>query len=184
MAHMITFYNMGVGPRPNWFQDRVSKNEIITMNEPEDRARGGFGFRKTRCRIKTPVGWRDVDCGDCVFLDSDGAIWTSGMERERLRWENPKSIINDGPTARFKILVILQAFVVFSLIVLGHGMMIANMGWTAWSGYALTLLANLWVAFLSRAINKAEGKNKMTMDRLERRITDLTKMMQEYTKVD
>jgi hypothetical protein len=70
---VIEAFRMGIDARPDWFQDKVSSNDIITYsNEPDQ---GPFNFRKTYCDIKTLEGTMRGEYGDYIIKGVQGEIY-------------------------------------------------------------------------------------------------------------
>lgn len=70
---VIEAFRMGIDPRPDWFQDKVSSNDIITYADKKDE--GPFNFRKTYCDIKTLEGTMQGDYGDYIIKGVQGEIY-------------------------------------------------------------------------------------------------------------
>jgi hypothetical protein len=70
---VIEAFRMGIDARPDWFQDKVSTNEIVTYAMGEDE--GPFSFRKTYCDIKTLEGTMRGDYGDYIIKGVQGEIY-------------------------------------------------------------------------------------------------------------
>ncbi|RXZ77311.1 hypothetical protein EBB07_33860 [Paenibacillaceae bacterium] len=67
---------MGIDDRPDWFQDKVSENEIITYRvTDEDDNDDPFEFSKTYCEIKTLEGTMRGDYGDYIIKGVKGEIY-------------------------------------------------------------------------------------------------------------
>ena len=58
---VVEAFRYYVDPRPDWFQDRVTKNEIIT--------------HETHCDIKTLEGVMRGDCGDWIIQGVKGEVY-------------------------------------------------------------------------------------------------------------
>ncbi|MEK4360856.1 hypothetical protein NYE48_28005 [Paenibacillus sp. FSL M7-1455] len=72
---VIEAFRMGIDPRPDWFQDKVSTNEITTYLAPGEDDDGPFGFSKTCCDIKTLEGVMRADYGDWVIQGVNGEVY-------------------------------------------------------------------------------------------------------------
>lgn len=70
---VIDAFRMGMDPRPDWFQDKVSANEIITYSDDPDK--GPFEFRRTYCDIKTLEGTMRGDFGDYIIRGVQGEVY-------------------------------------------------------------------------------------------------------------
>ncbi|OAS19258.1 hypothetical protein [Paenibacillus oryzisoli] len=70
---VIEAFRMGMDARPDWFQDKVTTNEIITYSEDEDS--GPFEFTKTYCDIKTLEGTMRGDHGDYIIKGVKGEVY-------------------------------------------------------------------------------------------------------------
>lgn len=65
---VIEAFRMGIDSRPDWFQDKVSENEIITHRVPDDEDNNDpFEFSRTYCEIKTLEGTMRGDYGDYII---------------------------------------------------------------------------------------------------------------------
>lgn len=71
----IEAFRMGIDPRPDWFQDKVSENEITTHLVDVDMNDGPFGFNETYCMIKTLEGVMRGDYGDYIIKGIKGEIY-------------------------------------------------------------------------------------------------------------
>lgn len=72
---VIEAFRMGIDPRPDWFQEKVTINEIITHSLNDDEHSNPFEFQKTWCFIKTPEGEIKGDYGDYIIKGVDGKIY-------------------------------------------------------------------------------------------------------------
>jgi hypothetical protein len=70
---VIEAFRMGMDARPDWFQDKVSSNDIVTLSDDVDE--GPFSFRKTYCDIKTLEGTMRGDYGDFIIKGVQGEIY-------------------------------------------------------------------------------------------------------------
>lgn len=70
---VIEAFRMGIDPRPDWFQDKVTTNEIVTYAMGEDE--GPFHSRKTYCEIKTLEGTMRGGYGDYIIKGVQGEIY-------------------------------------------------------------------------------------------------------------
>lgn len=69
----IEAFIMGVDDRPDWFQDKVSANGIITFSlEPSDSP---FDFVPTYCEINTLEGTMRGDYGDYIIQGVNGEVY-------------------------------------------------------------------------------------------------------------
>lgn len=71
---VIEAFKMGMDPRPDWFQDKVSENEITTHLE-DDEDGGPFQFKETYCLIKTLEGVMRGDYGDWIIKGVKGEVY-------------------------------------------------------------------------------------------------------------
>lgn len=71
---VIEAFKMGIDPRPDWFQDEVTKGSIITyyITDPPNNP---FEFTKTYCKIKTLEGDMIGDYGDYIIQGVNGEIY-------------------------------------------------------------------------------------------------------------
>lgn len=69
---VIEAFRMGMDPRPDWFQDKVTTNEIITYSE--DPNAGPFDMTRTYCDIKTLEGTMRGDYGDYIIQGVKGEV--------------------------------------------------------------------------------------------------------------
>ncbi len=83
---VIEAFKMGVDARPDWFQDKVSSNEIITfvVGESSDNP---FDFNKTGCIINTLEGNMTADYGDYVIQGVKGEIYPCKPEIFEMTYE-------------------------------------------------------------------------------------------------
>lgn len=70
---VVEAFRMGINPHPDWFQDKVSSNDIITY--AYGNSEGPFIFRKTYCDIKTLEGTMRADYGDYIIKGIQGEIY-------------------------------------------------------------------------------------------------------------
>jgi hypothetical protein len=70
---VIEAFKMGINARPDWFQDKVTENEIITYSEEPDA--GPFEHTRTYCEIKTLEGTMRGDYGDYIIQGVKGEIY-------------------------------------------------------------------------------------------------------------
>lgn len=73
----IEAFRMGIDPRPDWFQDKVNANEIVTMLDDDavDKDGNPFEFHRTRCHIVTLKGVMKGDYGDYIIKDVRGEVY-------------------------------------------------------------------------------------------------------------
>ena len=72
----IEYFRMGIDPRPDWFQDEVTKNNIITHRIGEiGQGLNPFNHNKTYCIIKTLEGEMKGDYGDYIIQGVKGEIY-------------------------------------------------------------------------------------------------------------
>ena len=74
----IEAFRMGVDARPDWFQDKVTANEIITfvvLKNEDDGTGDPFEFNKTGCIIKTLEGDMTGDYGDWIIQGVKGEVY-------------------------------------------------------------------------------------------------------------
>lgn len=73
---VIEAFRMGIDNRPDWFQDKVSENEIVTYRVPEDENNEDpFEFSRTYCVIKTLEGMMRGEYGDYIIKGVKGEIY-------------------------------------------------------------------------------------------------------------
>jgi len=73
---VIEAFRMGIDNRPDWFQDKVTKNEIIThLVEDEIDDNNPFEFKKTYCLIKTLEGVMRGKYGDYIIQGSEKEVY-------------------------------------------------------------------------------------------------------------
>jgi hypothetical protein len=76
---VIEAFRMGIDTRPDWFQNKVTTNEIITFNVDEDDlsndATDPFEQKRTYCKIKTLEGEMKGDYGDYIIQGVNGEIY-------------------------------------------------------------------------------------------------------------
>jgi hypothetical protein len=70
---VIDAFRMGIDPRPDWFQDKVSTNEIITHAWRESFS--PFDHSTTWCEIKTLEGTMRGDYGDYIIQGVNGEVY-------------------------------------------------------------------------------------------------------------
>ena len=73
----IEAFRMGIEPRPDWFQDKVTSNEITTHVVEGYKFNSGrpFDHTPTYCKIKTLEGVMKGDYGDYIILGIQGEIY-------------------------------------------------------------------------------------------------------------
>jgi len=72
---VIEAFRMGIDSRPDWFQDKVTTNEIVTYTVNEDENGNPFEFQKTWCFIQTLEGEMKGDYGDYIIQGIKGEIY-------------------------------------------------------------------------------------------------------------
>lgn len=76
---VIDAFRMGIDPRPDWFQDKVTTNEIITFSLDEEDMSNDIGnpfeFKRTYCVINTLEGKMKGDYGDYIIQGVQGEIY-------------------------------------------------------------------------------------------------------------
>jgi hypothetical protein len=75
---VIEAFRMGIDARPDWFQDKVTANEIITFGvlKIEDDGTGNpFEFHKTGCIITTLEGDMTGEYGDYIIQNVKGEVY-------------------------------------------------------------------------------------------------------------
>lgn len=74
---VIEAFRMGIDPRPDWFQDKVSEDVIRTYrcDDDDDEDEGPFNFSKTYCVISTLEGVMRGDYGDYIIKGVQGEIY-------------------------------------------------------------------------------------------------------------
>lgn len=65
---VIEAFRMGIDNRPDWFQDKVSEDKIVTYENP-------FESFKTYCVISTFEGMMRGDYGDYIIKGIKGEIY-------------------------------------------------------------------------------------------------------------
>lgn len=65
---VIEAFKYGIDPRPDWFNDKVTANEIVTFISLEDSS-------LCYCEIKTLEGVMRGDCGDYIIKGVKGEIY-------------------------------------------------------------------------------------------------------------
>jgi hypothetical protein len=70
---VIEAFRMGIDARPDWFQDKVTSNDITTYAVGEDE--NPFNFKKTYCTIKTLEGTMLGDFGDYIIKGVQGEVY-------------------------------------------------------------------------------------------------------------
>lgn len=65
---IIKAFKMGIDNRPDWFQNKVSNDEIITHKVEK-------GSKKTYCIIKTLEGDMKGDYGDYIIQGVNGEVY-------------------------------------------------------------------------------------------------------------
>ena len=71
---IIEAFIIGIDPRPDWFQNEVTKN-TITTHTLDDHGGNPFKFRKTYCKIKTLEGIMTGDFEDYIIQGVNGEIY-------------------------------------------------------------------------------------------------------------
>jgi hypothetical protein len=87
---VIEAFRMGIDARPDWFQDKVTANEIITfaVAENEDDGTGNpFEFNKTACIITTLEGDMTGDYGDYIIQGVKGEVYPCKPDIFELTYE-------------------------------------------------------------------------------------------------
>ena len=70
---VIEAFRMGIDPRPDWFCDKVTTNEIITQRVGEiGQGLSPFDHSKTYCIIKTLEGEMKGNYGDYIIKGVQG----------------------------------------------------------------------------------------------------------------
>lgn len=90
---MIEAFRMGVDPRPDWFQDKVSSNKITTHLVEKEVDEGRFKFKQTYCLIKTLEGVMKDDYGDYIIKGINNEIYPCKPDIFEKTYE-PVSILN------------------------------------------------------------------------------------------
>jgi len=70
---VIEAFRYYIDPRPDWFQDKVTLNEIIT--------------HETHCEIHTLEGWMKGEYGDYIILGVKGEIYPCKPDIFELTYE-------------------------------------------------------------------------------------------------
>jgi len=82
----IEAFRMGIDHRPDWFQDKVTSNEITTFSlENEDG--GPFSINRTWCKINTEEGVLIGCYGDYIIHGDNGEIYPCKPEIFELTYE-------------------------------------------------------------------------------------------------
>ncbi len=87
---VIEAFRMGIDARPEWFQDKVTANEIITfaVAKPEDDGTDNpFEFNKTGCIITTLEGDMTGDYGDYIIQGVKGEVYPCKPDIFELTYE-------------------------------------------------------------------------------------------------
>ncbi|WP_339188375.1 hypothetical protein MKX33_00635 [Paenibacillus sp. FSL R5-0490] len=71
----VEAFRMGIDPRPDWFNDKVTTNEIIGYRVEDEVDNGPFEFTRTYCEIKTLEGIMRGDYGDYIILGVAGEVY-------------------------------------------------------------------------------------------------------------
>ena len=74
---IIEAFRMGIDARPDWFQDKVSKNQITTFRVDEDDVHvyKEHALNPTYCMIPTLEGTMKGDYGDYIIKGIQGEIY-------------------------------------------------------------------------------------------------------------
>ena len=73
---VIEAFRIGIDPRPDWFQDKVTNNEITTYNVSEKKQKvSPFEYRKTYCKIKTLEGEMVGNYGDYIVKGVNDEVY-------------------------------------------------------------------------------------------------------------
>ena len=73
---VVEAFRMGIDPRPDWFQNEVTKNRIITdLTDDEINDGNPWNHKKTCCIIKTLEGEMRGDYGDYIIQGVQGEIY-------------------------------------------------------------------------------------------------------------
>ena len=72
---VIEAFRMGVDSRPDWFQDKVTSNEIITHVVEGCNAGNPFEYVPTWCEINTLEGVMKGDYEDYIIRGVKGEIY-------------------------------------------------------------------------------------------------------------
>jgi len=67
---VIEAFKYGIDPRPDWFSDKVTSNQIITYVGTDVRDPSEY-----YCEIKTLEGIMRGDCGDYIIKGVQGEIY-------------------------------------------------------------------------------------------------------------
>ena len=89
----IEAFRMGIDPRPDWFQDKVTANEIITFviaKNKDDETGNPFQFQSTGCIIKTLEGEMKGNYGDYIIKGIKGEIYPRKPDIFELTYEEVK----------------------------------------------------------------------------------------------
>jgi hypothetical protein len=91
---VIEAFRMGIDARPDWFQDKVSTNEIITFVVAERKIEGEstnpFEHNKTGCIITTLEGDMTGDYGDYIIKGVKGEVYPCKPDIFELTYEEVK----------------------------------------------------------------------------------------------
>ena len=71
----IEAFKMGIDPRPDWFTDKVTTNEITTHYYEPMESRNPFTMDATYCLINTLEGQMKGDFGDYIIKGVQGEIY-------------------------------------------------------------------------------------------------------------
>jgi hypothetical protein len=88
---VIDAFRMGIDPRPDWFNDKVTMNEIIGYRVEDEVDNGPFDFSRTYCEIQTLEGVMRGDYGDYIIRGVVGEIYPCKPEIFEATYEEVRS---------------------------------------------------------------------------------------------
>jgi hypothetical protein len=78
---VIEAFRMGIDLRPDWFQNKVTSNDITTrIIDRTGESKNLFEGNRTYCLIKTLEGEMMVDYGDYIIKGIEGEIYSCKPE--------------------------------------------------------------------------------------------------------
>ena len=83
---VIEAFKYGIDPRPDWFNDKVTSNEIITYVGTDIRDSSEY-----YCKIKTLEGIMIGGCGDYIIQGVQGEIYPCKADIFELTYEIVKN---------------------------------------------------------------------------------------------
>lgn len=83
----IEAFRMGIDTRPDWFQDKVSANEITTHAIYDREDETPFHHKPTYCIINTLEGKMKGDYGDYIIQGIKGEVYACKPDIFELTYE-------------------------------------------------------------------------------------------------